>query len=282
MIIFFQAIKGQFAFIILLLPIFIIIQACNGHTSVNREKITMIGDTNFSSQHNLPSSEIVKSPVVPGFLDTIKLNEMGISYKILESNLYYDKWIITLTDTIPKSKQIQQLIYQMTTKIRNDDDYVLFQLDSLFVKLPNKYQAFGFNEGGPYVHSYEALPNPNILFDDYNFDGYIDFSVQSGGSGTNEYRFYHIFNPKKERFNNSIEMSNASFDKSNKLVYQTNHVSSAEGGRSTFRFTKEDTLIMIKSVNTDYIDSLDSYVKETKLIQADGTYSINYDTIKRK
>ena len=176
MIIFFQNIKGQFTFSVLLLSMFTIIQSCNGHISRDREKMNIIGDSNLTFLHNFPSSDKDKSPIAPRFLDTVKLREMGISYKILESSKLYDKWMIKLTDTIPKSKQILQLTYQIITQISDNDDYVFFQLDSLLVKLPNRYQAFGFNEGGPYFNSYESLLKPNILFDDYNFDG-IDQSI---------------------------------------------------------------------------------------------------------
>lgn len=282
MTIFFQIFIERVKLNLLLLAFIVIFQSCEIHKSGESDKIAMNVDSYVRSQNIVLDSNKDKSTVPSRFLDTIKLKEIGIAYRKIESNKFFDKWLLSLTDTIPKSKQILGLTYNIVTSIDDDNNYVLFQLDSLIIHLSDKTQSFGFNEDGPYFHSYESLIKPNIIFDDYNFDGIIDFSVQSGGSGTNESRCYHIFNVKRKNFNKAISMANASFDKSNKLVYQSWHMSAATGGKCTFRFTKADTLIMIRNGNKKYIDSLDAYVKEIELLQEDGTYSLTIDTIKWK
>jgi len=281
MIIFLQNLKVQFKLILLLLLMIGMIQSCSSHKSGDSERVVMNEGSDFKTQ-NITSSDEGNSTISSRFLDTVRLKEMGIAFQKIESNGFFDKWLLELSDTIPKSKQILALTYHIVTQIDDDNSYVLFQLDSLIVNLSNKSQAFGFNEDGPYFHSYESLVKPDIIFDDFNFDGIIDFSVQSGGSGTNESRYYHIFNLKRQSFNKAIGMANATFDKTKKLVYQSWHMSAATGGKCTFRFTKADTLIMIRNESKKYIDSLDAYVKEVELLQEDGTYSLTVDTIKRK
>lgn len=282
MIIFFQKIKVYFKLNLLFLFLIALIQSCNSHKSGDSEKQVLNEDSNSKTQNIKPNSNELKSTIPPRFLDTIKLKNMGIAYQKLGSNKYYDQWLLKLTDTLPKSKQILGLTYNILTSMHDNNNHVLFQLDSLFIQLSDIFQAFGFNGDGAYLHTYESLLKPDILFDDYNFDGVIDFSIQSGGSGTNEVRYYYIFNPKRKSFNKPISMANASFDKRNKLVYQSWHMSAATWSKSSYRYSKVDTLLMIQSENKEYIDSIDSYVKEVKLMRDDGTYSITLDTIKRK
>ncbi|MGB4848441.1 MAG: hypothetical protein WBP41_11015, partial [Saprospiraceae bacterium] len=235
MTIFFQNINRHAKFNLLILSVIALFQSCSNYKTVDSEKRAMNEDSNFKSQNIIPNLNVLKSAIPRRFLDTVKLKEMGISYQKLG--------YLILTDTMPKSEQILGLTYQMIANI--DNDYVLFQLDSLFVKLPNELQAFGFDEFGPYFHSYESLLKPDILFDDYNFDGKIDFSIYSAASGnSNETRNFYIFNSKSRKFNNPLLMNNTSFDRNKKLVYQGWNGGHAGkiGGVSTYRFTEADSL----------------------------------------
>lgn len=151
------------------------------------------------------------------------------------------------------------------------------------MQLPNKIQTFQFNdEFGTYFQSYESILQLDILFHDYNFDGIVDFGIYSEGrSGvTNEVRDYYIFNSNSKSFNNSIRMTNVSFDKTKKLVKQSWNGGGGNGGMATFKFTKSDTLIMIKSVSKQYIHDLEAFVRETKILNGDRTYFIKMDTVK--
>lgn len=258
------------------------IQSCNGHKFNENDKASLEPGPGLEEQNQSLKSTISETHINSNYLDTLKLKEIGISFQRIGANSNYDTWLLKLKDTIPKSKQIQAITYDIVANLSKADGYLLFQLDSVRIKLPKKIIAYGFNEDGPYMHSYESLQKPEVEFDDYNFDNIVDFSVQSGGSGTNELRYYYIFNAKTGIFNKSIVMANASFDRQKKLVYQSWHLSSAEGGQSTYKFTSADTLIMTRSRNKYYVDSLDSYVIEFKTLQSNGKYLFTSDTVKRK
>ncbi len=266
---------------LLLISMMAIIQSCNSQPSGDNERSVINKDSAFKTDAIVPNSNENKSTFPPRFLDTLKLMEMGITCQKISSNKYYDEWLLRWTDTIPKSKQIRALTYNIIIHTRNEYEDLTFQLDSLLIHLQNNTQTFGFDGVGAYFHSYDELLTPDITFDDYNFDEILDISIYSGASGnSNETRDYFIFNPKLKKFNPSIVMNNASFDKTKKLVYQSSNGGGGNGGMATFKFTKSDTLIMIKSVGKQYNHDLEAFVRETKILNGDGTYSINMDTVK--
>src|SRR5687768_6356167 len=107
------------------------------------------------------TSVIVQSEFNKTYLDTLRLKEMGIPFQKLETKRHREKWLLKISDPEAKSEQIQGLIYKIIT-YTGDSFESLFQLDSVTIQLPDRYQTLGFNGFGHYFHSYEALLKPEI------------------------------------------------------------------------------------------------------------------------
>ena len=277
------------SFIVLFLLSYFLLatQSRNSPKSENQKTKELIVE---SKSMNLESrSDSVATTVKPEIatyfcLDTSKLKALGINFLKLEpSKFYAEKWVLTFRDTISKSQEIKALSY-FYTFYEYKPCNIIFQLDSILINVPHNKQTIQFGEWGSYYHSYNALTKPDITFGDFNFDNHIDISTQSGASGvTNEVRDYFIYNPKSKFFNNSFSLANASFDKERKLVHQywSGGHAGKIGGQSSHKFSKEDSLILEKSIGRTYNDSLDSYIVETTLLRH-GKYSTQLDTIKRE
>ncbi|MCB0662888.1 MAG: hypothetical protein KDC24_09120 [Saprospiraceae bacterium] len=72
-------------------------------------------------------------------LDTALLQNLGFAYLKISPK----KWCLELTDSIPKSKQIRKVSYQITTKIL--DNSILSHLDCVYHFMSGQVQSFGFN-----------------------------------------------------------------------------------------------------------------------------------------
>lgn len=179
------------------------LSSCNIRTTNDQDE-NQVNDT-------IPSGDSVSDKNSKFFLDTSRLNDMEILYR-LDVNDHTGKLIVQ--DTKIRSKQILGLTYFLvaTPSDRNNDP--LFKLDSISIRLPQQEQIISLVEWGPYLHSYEDLLHAGLTFDDYNFDGITDVSIASSASGaTNEVRDYYLYNKQSNLFDHHIRLANAGFDR---------------------------------------------------------------------
>ncbi len=242
----------------------------------------------LQSQNNIEAVEtkyIDKSDETP-CLDTTKLNSLKLKYKQV-SNANSIKWVITKRIDFRKSNLMSCVYYYSAdsmTKCKKPIDY--FYLDSLKLKLADsRYQIIKLSEFES-GSSLDNLENPNSKLIDLNFDGIddLDLGLNEVSGATNELRRYFIYNPRKAKFENGIDVSNVRVDTSQNLIY--NSWNGGHAGKISKRIWSKiinyKELITVKEISSDYNQRLDSYIVETSELNDDGKYRINIDTIRRK
>lgn len=224
---------------------------------------------------------VESSPVF--ILDTVQLKKLDIQYSRSEEQ--DNVWSLTVRDTQAKSKEILGAKYFINATPSASEPGASFKVDSIEVYLPNKTHMINLVDWGPYLTSYGELQQAGVRYEDYNFDGIMDISIASNSSGvTNEIREYFIFNKRTRLPDHHLRLANAGFDHAKNLVitrWSGGHAGKI-GGTTFSRFSKQDSLIFVKSENQDFHPALDAYIREIKTLLPDGSYSITMDTIPRE
>jgi hypothetical protein len=180
--------------------------------------------------------------------------------------------------------QIDDLILQNDTNsifilgkikppIHNDCDYYSIYVDSIYIEGENFYQKLDLEEGISVLYVFKEKKqwylNYSIKLEDINKDNYSDIAVYNADmSGNKNHTFnYYLYDPKIKLFkiNNIFSLPNLIWDETTKT-----YRSFSQAGHASLIYTQDtykirnDSLIIIKTVNQNYDQTLDKYIRVTK------------------
>jgi hypothetical protein len=265
--------KHLFFAIILLLSIV----ACKDKAAIAAAEVAAEQARKDSLAHRLPPQ------VKKICLDTAWLRENGFTYQLLRTTNAM-QWTISSSISVESLEHVTEASYIFTASSDTACSSLNMQLTTIAVDLGNRKQELQIPEY--YIHNLTGLLSPDVMFEDYNFDGYTDLSVYSSGSGqSNIMRYYYLFDKTKKQFTFSplISLPNAIFNQDEKTIathWNGGHAARI-GGSALYRFYNADSLLLLHETNQDFHDSLDAYIRIERKRLSDGTYSETIDTILR-
>lgn len=103
----------------------------------------------------------------------------------------------------------------------------------------------------------------NISVEDYNFDGFLDFSVfEQSYAGSNTSSIYFLYNPKtKTFFNSNFEGTSLEFDSKKKRIYEHNQCCAGRSIENAEYKIVNNKMVLIKKTCLEYDETKDDYKK---------------------
>jgi len=103
----------------------------------------------------------------------------------------------------------------------------------------------------------------NIAVDDYNFDGYEDFSVfESSYAGPNTSSLYFLFDPQTGKyFKSTFEGSSLEFDKKKKRIYESNSCCAGRYSSQAEYKVVNNKMVLIKKSCYEYNEKTEDLEK---------------------
>lgn len=110
----------------------------------------------------------------------------------------------------------------------------------------------------------------NILFEDYNFDGYKDLALLRSYGGSNVYRDIYIYNSKTKKYQKAFsDISNIIVDKENREVISTQKNSAIEYITNYYRVDEDNNLyLFLEDKRVGYSGFVTIYDKNHKIIKS--------------
>ncbi len=207
----------------------------------------------------------------------------GISLKTLrDSGLIVEPYIYKITKTIEKEFDEFVIPIKICASFAKDE---FGRVDSLIVTYNEKKHFIYLSADDLFMSQPNLMLSMKnfIKLDDYNFDNHPDIAVYSTQSGMkNVMENIYIYDNQKNRyFFNKIlsNISNCSIDKENKTIstFGQGGMASMIYGSIIYKW-ENDKLVEIKNVNQDYIDSLNVFVKKTRVL-VDAIWTTKIDTL---
>lgn len=103
----------------------------------------------------------------------------------------------------------------------------------------------------------------NVSIDDYNFDGFTDFSVfEQSYAGPNTSSLYFLFNPKTGKyFKSSFKGTSLEFDKKTKRIYEHNQCCAGRSIMNAEYKVVNNKMVLVKNTCLEYDEKVDDYKK---------------------
>jgi len=103
----------------------------------------------------------------------------------------------------------------------------------------------------------------NVRIDDYNFDGFKDFSVfEQSYAGPNTSSLYFLFNPKTGKyFRSSFEGTSLEFDQKTKRIYEHNQCCAGRSVMNAEYKVVNNKMILLKKTCLEYDEKTEDYKK---------------------
>ncbi|NDV78331.1 hypothetical protein D0T57_05020 [Dysgonomonas sp. 511] len=103
----------------------------------------------------------------------------------------------------------------------------------------------------------------NIEIDDYNFDGYMDFSVfEASYAGPNTSSIYFLYDPATDSFfRSSFSGTSLSFDKEKKLIHEHNQCCAGRIHMNAIYKVEGNQMVLVKKTCREYNDDMADFIE---------------------
>ena len=103
----------------------------------------------------------------------------------------------------------------------------------------------------------------NVSIDDYNFDGFIDFSVfEQSYAGPSTSSIFFLFNPKTGKyFRSSFEGTSLEFDQKTKRIYEHNQCCAGRSHMTAEYKVVNNKMVLLKRACLEYDEKIEDFKK---------------------